>query len=334
MQKPPAPFSCNYSPNVPELLTQLNCTIAISTYQAGKVVFISPNGPDELVQLPRNFTKAMGMAVSGDRLGVATKEEIVVLANSKGLAATYPTQPGVYDGLFVPRATYFSGEIDVHDMAWGNDGLYAVNTRFSCLALVDDAFSFTPIWQPDFITDLTPNDRCHLNGLNWAAAIGVETCTFADISLDVGACQYRRRHTFHAGKVGHIIINRFQLITVGILEHFIQAALRLARKDGDAEVLGLPNVGRQLGKHGHASTDVKTANADLHSSSPQRPSDIHRPRKLVRLHADQGHQTHAATFGDRSDNILGLNPRIRLVLGSNLDIYIVAKNISLNTIER
>ena len=165
MQKPPAPFSCNYSPNVPELLIQLNCTIAISTYQAGKVVFISPNGPDELVQLPRNFTKAMGMAVSGDRLGVATKEEIVVLANSKGLAATYPTQPGVYDGLFVPRATYFSGEIDVHDMAWGDDGLYAVNTRFSCLALVDDAFSFTPIWQPDFITDLTPNDRCHLNGL-------------------------------------------------------------------------------------------------------------------------------------------------------------------------
>ncbi len=117
------------------------------------------------MQLPRNFAKAMGMAVSGDRLAVATKEEIVVLANSKGLAASYPAQPGTYDGLYLPRATYYCGEIDVHDMVWGADGLYAVNTRFSCLSVIDDFFSFRPIWQPSFITDLTPNDRCHLNGL-------------------------------------------------------------------------------------------------------------------------------------------------------------------------
>ena len=36
-----APFSCQFSPQVPELLLKLNCTIAISTYQAGKLVFIS-----------------------------------------------------------------------------------------------------------------------------------------------------------------------------------------------------------------------------------------------------------------------------------------------------
>ncbi len=165
MNQPPAPFHCTYSPNIPELFLQLNCTLALSTYQAGKVVFISSNGPDELVQLPRNFPKAMGMALDRDRLAVATKEEIVVLANSKGLAASYPPQPGAYDGLYVPRATYYCGEIDIHDMAWGMDGLYAINTRFSCLSLINDAYSFQPIWAPDFITDLTPNDRCHLNGL-------------------------------------------------------------------------------------------------------------------------------------------------------------------------
>jgi len=36
-----APFSCQYTPQVPELLQHLNCSIAISTYQAGKIVFIS-----------------------------------------------------------------------------------------------------------------------------------------------------------------------------------------------------------------------------------------------------------------------------------------------------
>ena len=165
MQQPPAPFSCSYTPNLPEFLIQLNCTIAISTYQAGKVVFIGSNGPNELIQLPRNFNKAMGMAVGGNRLAVATREEVVVLANSKGLAATYPPNPGVYDALYVPRATYYSGEVDIHDMEWGSEGLYAVNTRFSNISIIDDEFSFRPIWQPDFITDQTPNDRCHLNGL-------------------------------------------------------------------------------------------------------------------------------------------------------------------------
>ena len=61
---PPEPFSCTYSPNLPELLLQLKCTIAISTYQAGKVVFISAVDENNLVQLPRNFSKAMGLAIN------------------------------------------------------------------------------------------------------------------------------------------------------------------------------------------------------------------------------------------------------------------------------
>lgn len=40
-----------------------------------------------------------------------------------------------------------------------------VNTRFSCLAEPDAAFSFRPVWTPSFITRLAPEDRCHLNGL-------------------------------------------------------------------------------------------------------------------------------------------------------------------------
>jgi len=168
MPQPLPPFSCTYSPNIPELLGQLNCTLALSTYQAGKVILLSATGAEDLVQLPRNFQKPMGLAVSGDKLAIATKEEVVVLVNSPSLAAAYPDQPQTYDGLYVPRATYFCGEIDLHDMDWGNDGLWAVNTRFSCLALIDDSYSFKPQWQPTFITKLTPHDHCHLNGMAMA----------------------------------------------------------------------------------------------------------------------------------------------------------------------
>lgn len=163
--QPLPPFSCTYSPNIPELLWQLRCTLVISTYQAGKVIFLSATSLDDLIQLPRSFQKPMGLAVSAARLAVATREEVVVLANAPALAADYPRQPRQYDGLYMPRAIYFTGEVDIHDLAWGEGGLWAVNTRFSCLCLVDDEFSFRPQWRPPFISALAPDDRCHLNGM-------------------------------------------------------------------------------------------------------------------------------------------------------------------------
>ncbi len=163
--QPPAPFSCQYTPNLPELLTQLGCTIALTTYQAGKVIFISAKDEDNLVQLPRTFKKAMGLAIDGDKMGVATQSEIIILKNDKRLAPTYPKSPNKYDALYMPRATYYTGQVDIHDIDWGKDGLWGVNTSFSCLCLVDEEYSFTPKWRPHFISDLASEDRCHLNGL-------------------------------------------------------------------------------------------------------------------------------------------------------------------------
>lgn len=165
MDKSLAPFSCTYSPNIPELLQQLNCSLAISTYQAGKVIFISPQDRDHLIQLPRQFSKPMGMALQGNKMALATLNEVTVFVNNAELAHTYPKQPKVYDGLFMPRSTYYTGELDIHDLHWSSKGLLAVNTRFSCLAYINEQFSFTPFWKPIFISKLAPDDSCHLNGL-------------------------------------------------------------------------------------------------------------------------------------------------------------------------
>ncbi len=159
------PFSCSYSPNIPEIMNELGITIALTTYQAGKMIFLSAPAPDKLVQLPRNFDKAMGIAINDDLLGIASKTEITVFRNSPGHALNYPDQPNTYDNLFIPKATYYTGGIDAHDLAFANKGLLSVNTAFSCLSLIDHEFSFKPIWKPSFITDIQPGDRCHLNGL-------------------------------------------------------------------------------------------------------------------------------------------------------------------------
>ena len=93
MNTPPTPFKCRHTSQMPELLHQLNCSIAISTYQAGKVVFISSYDGKKISQLPRNFEKAMGIAEdeSKDKLAVACRDEVIVFKNSKGLADYYPT---------------------------------------------------------------------------------------------------------------------------------------------------------------------------------------------------------------------------------------------------
>jgi uncharacterized protein (TIGR03032 family) len=54
----------------------------------------------------------------------------------------------------------------MHDIAIDrDDGIVFVNTAYSCVATLCDRYSFRPLWRPPFISRLTPEDRCHLNGL-------------------------------------------------------------------------------------------------------------------------------------------------------------------------
>ena len=163
-----APFSCQFSPNVPELLKKLNCSIAISTYQAGKLVFISAKDEDSLTQLPRNFQKVMGIAedYKNQKLALACKDEIIIFKNSKELALYYPKAPNKYDALYMPRATFHTGALDIHDLSFGeNEELFAVNTLFSSIVKIDTNYNFTPYWSPPQIDKITGEDRCHLNGM-------------------------------------------------------------------------------------------------------------------------------------------------------------------------
>ncbi|MFT5858089.1 MAG: hypothetical protein ACI865_000173 [Flavobacteriaceae bacterium] len=166
--QPLSPFSCTYSSHVPEILQRLNCSIAISTYQAGKVVCISAKDENSIIQLPRTFEKPMGIAKhpTKDKLAIACKDEVVVLANSPELAEFYPNAKKKYDALYMPRATFHTGPLDIHDLSYGDqDELFGVNTLFSCIVKIDDDYNFTPYWRPKFIDKLVSEDRCHLNGM-------------------------------------------------------------------------------------------------------------------------------------------------------------------------
>lgn len=69
------------------------------------------------------------------------------------------------DACFITRSSHYSGMINIHDIDWGDEGLWAVNSSFSCLCTVEPDSSFVPRWKPHFISELVPEDRCHLNGM-------------------------------------------------------------------------------------------------------------------------------------------------------------------------
>ena len=158
-------IECRSSEAFAEWLSQLNGSLAVTTYQAGKMALLGWRG-DRMSLLMRQFTKPMGLAVGPNRLALATRHEITLFANAQLLARDLVIeQPGRYDALFLPRATYHTGDMNVHDVAYGNDGLWFVNSRFSCLSALSKDFSFVPRWKPPFVSDIVPEDRCHLNGL-------------------------------------------------------------------------------------------------------------------------------------------------------------------------
>lgn len=173
------PFSCVYSPQIPELLYDLRCSIVVSTYQANKLIFISPKKDGTLVQLVRNFDKVMGFQFSGSQLALSTRNKIHMFSNSPELAASYPKQKLTYDALFAPRKTFFTGQVDIHDIHIEDDEVYGVNTSFSTIVKTSSVYNWEPIWTPPHIDKLVSEDRAHLNGftfidgqLKYATALG------------------------------------------------------------------------------------------------------------------------------------------------------------------
>jgi uncharacterized protein (TIGR03032 family) len=156
-------FGSQYSGSFRALLQQAGASLLVTTYQAGRVVLVREGG-DSLNSHFRALPTPMGVAYNGRDLAIGTRSEVVVFQNQPALT-TRLDPPDRHDGCFVVRRRHSTGDIRVHDLAWGDEGLWVVNTRFSCLATLDDQHSFVPRWRPPFVSALAAEDRCHLNGL-------------------------------------------------------------------------------------------------------------------------------------------------------------------------
>ncbi len=157
------PLNSVHTTNFPDILTQLGISLVVSTYQAGKLIVLRADNNSINTHF-RTFDRPMGLAVDREKLALGTAYQIIELRNVPAVAPKLEPL-GKHDACYLPRRTHITGDIDIHEMAYTNDELWFINTRFSCLCTLDKINSFVPRWRPNFINAYDLSDRCHLNGL-------------------------------------------------------------------------------------------------------------------------------------------------------------------------
>jgi uncharacterized protein (TIGR03032 family) len=159
----PQDFSSRFTDSLPPIFNQLKFSLMVSTYQSGRVVCVRADG-NTLNTHFRAFPSPMGMAVGRRGLAIGTLNSIWFYRNQPAVAAKVEPK-GKHDACFLPTRNHITGDVRIHEMAFVNDELWFVATRFSCLATLDNECSFRPRWRPPFVTALSIDDRCHLNGM-------------------------------------------------------------------------------------------------------------------------------------------------------------------------
>jgi len=151
------------SPGLAAWLLEQGVSLAFTSYQTGRLIVagVDPHGRVSLNE--QNYARAMGLHADSDGLYVASLFQIWRLKNM--------LRPGEFanranDAVFVPRLAHTTGYVDAHDVGVEPSGrIVFVSSLYSCLATLDDTYSFRPVWKPPFISALAAEDRCHLNGL-------------------------------------------------------------------------------------------------------------------------------------------------------------------------
>jgi uncharacterized protein (TIGR03032 family) len=152
-----------FTPVLADILSHLKCSLMVTTYQAGKLLVLGVHNGSLKISFS-NYDQPMGLAVQGDRLAIGTRKQMNYLVGNRDVARSV-APANTWDVCYVPRTSTWTGSIHGHDLAWGTEGLWVVNTLFSCLSTLHEQYSFVPRWKPRFISQLIDQDRCHLNGL-------------------------------------------------------------------------------------------------------------------------------------------------------------------------
>ncbi len=188
-QAPQTPI-LQYSSGLANWLEDQNCSLGLTTYQAGRLILIGRKTDGTIRAHERLIEGCKALHSDGQSLWASGTHSLWRFENA--LRKGKQTSAGV-DRLFVPRESRVTGKIDIHEIAIGDPAQFGggngpapifVSSAFNCLATISDTASFQALWRPPFINSRKGGDRCHLNGLamdGTRAAFVTMTSTSAEL---------------------------------------------------------------------------------------------------------------------------------------------------------
>jgi len=195
--EPEFDFSSTATDNFAKILKALNISLAVTSYQSARLILVLSDGETIDTNL-KAFPRPMGIYADENHITLGTFNQVLefkraddilesikngsldntgnfstkVLEKDKEKMQELKEQRDEEiaevrkaDALYLPRASLTTGMINIHDIAWGDEGLWVVNSTFSCPSTLSPDNSFVARWKPKFISKLVPEDRCHLNGM-------------------------------------------------------------------------------------------------------------------------------------------------------------------------
>ena len=179
-------FSSSSTPSFLEFLQLFNISIAVTSYDCQRLIVLRQQR-DQLDTLLVPAARPRGMAIHGNKLTLATYTEIInYYRQNPPFSSGIEDMDADADALFLPRNSHITGDINVHDVAWGEGGLWLVNSRFSCICTLQPNLSFKPRWWPMFLEGPTGNGVAHLNCMAMQDGLPAYATCFGPFTTETG----------------------------------------------------------------------------------------------------------------------------------------------------
>jgi uncharacterized protein (TIGR03032 family) len=163
MITPQQKFGVHCSKEAVEWLYDQNISLVISSGKFGRLFFFGSNDDKKLAVFDRTFDSVSAIHYRGKELYYSTGYQIWRMQDSLPEGKRH----NGHDALYIPQISYITGDLDISDITQDISGrLLFVSQLFSCVGTNSNTHSFKPVWRPDFITKLSPENRCGLTGLS------------------------------------------------------------------------------------------------------------------------------------------------------------------------
>ncbi|GAB3350501.1 DUF4915 domain-containing protein [Lysobacter tyrosinilyticus] len=152
---PPPKRTLRATPGFVEALR--GASLAIASRQDSALLLLCVEG-DEVCATQLRVPAPMGIATDGTAFAIGTAMAIRIFQD---ISPNDPSQ-----ATYLPVSMHVTGAASVHEVGWDARGdLWFVNTQFSALCRTDVRSHFRVEWVPDFVSEPSLGDCCHLNGM-------------------------------------------------------------------------------------------------------------------------------------------------------------------------